>query len=281
MTGDRFLAASTITFRREPLDVAVARARDGGYDAIDLGLIREFCPHWDPVETTERLTAQFVEEMRGGGTPIRVVTAAPPFEFAPVAQGKIAIQYAEESVKLAGKLGARVVVFTAFDAPEAGESADAKRARIGAALKRLAATGAAVGVTVAIEAPAPNSLCPDAAATEKLLAAAGAGDALRVAFDSAHAGAGGADPAAAFAALARRIAHVQLRDIARDGGGSAPPGEGTIDFDALFAAIGAAGYAGGFSVELLSDALDLDVRAKESARARAFVAPRLAAAGLL
>lgn len=278
-TTGRFLAASTITFRREPLEVALARSSSCGYDAIDLGLVRDYCPHWDPVETTERLTKEFVERMTSGSGPrVAAVTAAPPFEFAPIAQGKIAIQYAEESVKLAGRLGAAVIAFPSFDPPSGSESADAKRARIGAALARLAKAGAAAGVTVAIEAPEPRSLCPDLAAAERLLAAAGDAS-LRIAFDCAHAAACGLEPAAAFRALAPRVAHVHLRD--RKGDADAVPGEGSIDFASLFAAIAAAGYGGGFSVELLSTELDLDVRAAEASRAREFLAPRLAEAGLL
>ncbi len=272
------LALSTVAFRREPVSVALKRARACGYEAIDLWIVRDFCPHFDPVETTSRLTDEFVGSVRESGLLVAAVTSAPPFEFAPVAMGKIAIQYAEESVKLAAKLGARVVSFPCFDAPGPGESADDKRSRIAEAFRRLTRLASDLGVAVAVEAPAPLSLCPDADAAGRLLEAVG-DDRTRLALDSAHAESCGGPAPAAFRRLGPRVARVDLRDL-DDEGDPAVPGDGRVDFAALLREAAAASYAGGFSAKILSPSLDLDRREAEAARARAFLAREISAAGL-
>src|SRR5262245_49652342 len=106
----RFLACSTITFRLDPVETALRRILEAGYRAVEIGIERDKCPHFDPVETTDGLIADFGARVRATGLLAPALCTTPPFEFAPVAQGKMAIQYAIESLKVATALEASVVV---------------------------------------------------------------------------------------------------------------------------------------------------------------------------
>ena len=74
---------------------------------------------------------------------------------------------------------------------------------------------------------------------------------VRMNFDVGHAFCVGEDPAAVAREMAGEYAHVHLEDIAANRVHQhLAPGEGAIDFAALFAALDAAGYDGWVTVEL-------------------------------
>lgn len=86
------------------------------------------------------------------------------------------------------------------------------------------------------------------ATAEAAAIAAGFDGALKLLFDLYHCAAGGEDVLASYRAHAKMVAHIQFSDLP----GRQPPGQGTLDFTALFAGLEAAGYAGAWGAEYMS-----------------------------
>ncbi|MFD2793350.1 hydroxypyruvate isomerase family protein [Promicromonospora vindobonensis] len=108
---------------------------------------------------------------------------------------------------------------------------------------RLAAdTLATAGVTVLVEplTSGENGDYPVRTLDEALAVAARAGDGVAVLFDAYHLHNNGSDVVADIARHIDAVGHVQVADSP----GRGEPGSGTIDFDAFFRALDAAGYAG-------------------------------------
>jgi sugar phosphate isomerase/epimerase len=129
---------------------------------------------------------------------------------------------------------------------------DADRAVMAARLRDWDAIARETGVTVAVKAHVGGAVnSPDRLLW--LLREAGAAH-LAVAYDPSHFALGGLAPAESWAPLAARTRFVHLKDAA--GTPASPrfllPGEGAMDFRALFRAFVAAGYRGAVVVEVSS-----------------------------
>lgn len=129
-----------------------------------------------------------------------------------------------------------------------GETRDSLRALYVARLARAARAAEARGVTVLIE-PIDDGAVPGFYMNDPAFAAAVlreiAHPSLRLLLDVYHAANRGHDLPRLIAATGDLIAHVQIADAP----GRHEPGTGRIDFDAVFGALDAAGYAGVVGLE--------------------------------
>jgi sugar phosphate isomerase/epimerase len=181
----------------------------------------------------------------------------------------VRVSHTIASIRLAVALGAGTVslqpggptIGTALDREEAGRRfAEGIQAALPAAREHE--------VTLAIE-PEPGLFIQTTAEYRQWKAKFFAEEPLvRMNFDVGHAFCVGEDPAAVAREMAGEFVHVHLEDIAETRVHQhLVPGEGTIDFAALFAALDEAGYDGWVTVELypfLDDAAGVARRAMKN-----------------
>ncbi len=242
------LACSTICFRSAPIETALAEIARFGFEALDLAVIPDFCPHFDAARQNGAEREDFVALLRQSGFRVPTVTAVPGNFNAPEADFQFIVQAGRANLKLAALLGAEGLNVNCglpiTDRTQFREHA----AHEAQGLKRIAQDAAEMGLRLNVEAPHRNGLCRTLDEARWLLEAIGE-DNVHFLLDVTHVQAGGATPAEAVQALAGRIGHVHLRD-GRGEDIFYVPGDGEIDFRAFFAALERAEYAGYAAFEL-------------------------------
>jgi len=162
---------------------------------------------------------------------------------------RAALAQLETDCRLAGHLGARLVVLHLWELPVGDRRLDDNLAQLPACLD----VAEAAGVTLTVET-IPCSVGSPLANVRRALAA---DDRCRATLDTeflAHHGELGA--ALADDTLWERVAHLHVKDYAgalRDADDRRCyliPGQGTIDFDEVFAALGKRGYDGAITLEM-------------------------------
>ena len=152
-------------------------------------------------------------------------------------------------VEIAAALGAKTVSTEPGGPLEGRPRSDVSRL-FAAGLERAARHAAPLGVTVLVE-PEPGLLIErggeyEAFAREYMTFPGGG-----LNFDMGHFYCVGEDPAALIRGVGRKASHFHLEDIAADRVHfHLPPGEGAMDFPAVFAALRDIGYAGWVTIEL-------------------------------
>jgi len=258
------LAFSSNAFRAFPIEEAIAILAGIGYDGMEL-----MCdaPHaWPPDATPERLASirRALEERRLGLSNLnafmmcayrhprtgREGTFHWPSWVDPDPEVREArIVHTIHCVEIAAALGAKTVS-TEPGGPVEGRPREEVSRLFAKGLERAARRGVELGVTVLVE-PEPNLLIERGREFEEFardhLTFPGAG----LNFDMGHFYCVGEDPAALIRTIGRSAAHFHLEDIAADRVHfHLPPGEGAMDFDAIFAALRDIGYAGWVTIEL-------------------------------
>jgi protein FrlC len=279
-----FLAYSTNGFTRTNLAAALNGIAAAGYAGVE---ILADHPHWSPAEATPAALNTLRDRIRALGLRVSNINAntavclwpAPPPEpvFEPsLSNADPAVRarraaYTRAAIDLAVAVGAPCVSVTsgrtqADVPPEQGLEHFAE------ALLPLCDYAAERGVRLGIEYE-PALLVERAAEVVALIERVGH-PALGVNLDVGHAVCIGEDPVDSIARLAGRIWNVHVEDI-RDGKHHHRiPGDGDLDFAALFRALGAIGYTGGVTVELYTCSAIADEAAR---RAHGVLAPLLAA----
>ena len=258
------LAFSSNAFRAFPVEETAAILAGIGYDGMEL-----MCdaPHaWPPDATPERLASirRALEERRLGLSNLnafmmcayrhprtgREGTFHWPSWVDPDPEVREArIVHTIRCVEIAAALGAKTVS-TEPGGPVEGRPREEVARLFAKGLERAARRGVELGVTVLVE-PEPNLLIERGREFEEFardhLTFPGAG----LNFDMGHFYCVGEDPAALIRTIGRSAAHFHLEDIAADRVHfHLPPGEGAMDFDAIFAALRDIGYAGWVTIEL-------------------------------
>ena len=182
------------------------------------------------------------------------------------------IEYTRAALDFAVDVGARCLSVTsgrceADVAPEDGKRYFAE------GLARVCELAAERGIKVGIEYE-PGLLVETAAEVKSIIDAVGH-PALGANLDIGHAICVGEQPAEAIATLSGRIWNVHLEDIRGTKHFHLVPGEGDVDFAAVFAALEAHGYDAFVTVELYTCAGRADAAAAGAIEhLRRFVAPR-------
>lgn len=263
------LSCSTICFRDQPVDVAIAEVVAAGFSALDLAVIPGFCDHFDPVISTPAERADFVALVRSSGLAVPTVTAVPGHFNAPGAEEGAIVRAARSYLKLAALVGAPSLNLHC-GAP-IGDRHEFHTHALAQArgLKRIAQEAADLHLSINVEAPHRNGLCRSLEEATVLLDRINEPN-VNFLLDVTHVQAGGAHPAEAVHAFGDRLGHIHLRD----GKGEEiffVPGEGDIDFAAFFAALEQAGYNGYCAIELEGYADTLEERRRGVASALTFL----------
>ncbi len=258
------LAFSSNAFRAFPIEETIAIVSGIGYDGIEL-----MCdsPHaWPPDMTPARL-----ESIRGAldrhrlglsnlnafmmcgyrhpGTGREGTFHWPSWVDPDPAVRHARIDHTIQCVEMAAALGAKTVSTEPGGPVEGRPRADVSRL-FAQGLKRAARRASELGVTLLVE-PEPGLLIERGREYEEFardyMAFPGAG----LNFDMGHFFCVGEDPAALIRGVGRKALHFHLEDIAADRVHfHLPPGEGAMDFPAVFAALRDIGYAGWVTIEL-------------------------------
>ncbi len=279
-----FLAYSTNGFTRTDLDGAIRGIASAGFDGVE---VLADAPHWSPEDSParraslRRLIAESALRVSNvnANTAVCLWPAAPP---EPVFEPSLSnadpqvrarrLAHARAAIDLAVAVGSPAISVTsgrtqAHVEPEAG------LAFFATALRTLCEYAADHGVRVGIEAE-PALLVERTDEVLALIDAVGH-PALGANLDVGHALCAGELPVEAIRRLAGRIWNLHVEDIRGGKHHHRIPGEGDLDFDAIFAALVETGYAGGVTVELYTCADRADDAAR---RAHDHLRPRLTAA---
>jgi sugar phosphate isomerase/epimerase len=266
------LACSTICFRTLPLEPALAEVRQAGYEAVEIGAVPGFCEHFDAASACEADLERFLAAVRASGLQVVGYSANPGHFNAPGADRHAIVERAAADLRVAALLRLPALNVRC-GAPIAERWLFHEHARRQAeGLKRVAQAAQDLGLRLNLEAPHRHGLTRTLDEAEWLLDAIHEPN-VALLLDTSHVQAGGGDPALAVSVYGSRLAHVHLRD-ARGDEPLVLPGEGSVDFDAFFAALAAAGYEGPCVVELEGHGETLEERRSGLSRASAFLASR-------
>jgi sugar phosphate isomerase/epimerase len=258
---------SSISFRHLPLAAALAVIGECGFGEIDLGALPGVCDHV-PYELTDEAVRAVAAEVRASGLRVRSVNGDIGDLNRP--QDKARETHLRRLLDLTAACGADALVLPCgAQSHEPVTNLAADLDLVAAQLHRATEAAAEHGLAVWVEAPHFHRLCwnVDLAAllAQRLDASVG------LVLDTSHIVASGGDPAAFAERFGDRIAHVHLRD-ATPGHINHSIGNGVVDFPATFAALRAAGYRGGTSLELETRDVTDDERPAAAVKAAAYIA---------
>jgi sugar phosphate isomerase/epimerase len=237
------LAASSVTFRDEPLERALQRLQAAGFTRIDLTAIRHYCDHFDPllVDVGERECLRVRDLLARYAMQAVSLTTYPANPLARDINGDDWASGVDAYIRLGLHVQAQRIVFPPGQpAPPAdrwrGTAEHAKPWLRDAARRALTAH---MLPALALQSDSLLRTTDEGIAFLQVLGLPGVG----LAIDPAHLAAMGEDPAAAIRRMGAAIGFVVLRDT--DGQDfNLPPGSGTLDYPDILAALAAVGYAG-------------------------------------
>jgi sugar phosphate isomerase/epimerase len=254
------VAASTVTFRDEPLEEAARRLHTLGFTRVDLTAIPDYCEHFDPLlmDVGAAHCYQVRDILAAQGLQAVSVTAYPANPLDRHIDHDDWIDAINAYVRLAEILESRLLIVPAGEpAPEPevwrGEVEHAKPW-----VRDVARRALAVGLVPAL-AMRRNTILASSQHVREFLAIAGAVN-LGVAVNTAHLALLGEDPVRALRVLGDALAVVSLVDT--DGArADLPPGDGHLDFSAILATLQEIGYDGPLLLAVDDATLTPDARA--------------------
>lgn len=259
------LSCSTICFRAQPIEVALDEIRQAGFTSVDLAMVPGFCDHFPASTASPAEREDFVALVRQSGLAVASVTSVPGHFNDGTVAGRV-VEAARGHLKVAALLGAPWVNLHCGRPQLDRWQWRADLAAQASGLRQIAREAARLGLGVTIEAPHRHGLCRTIPEALQLIDAIDE-PAVSHLLDVSHVHAGGSRAADAVAAFGRRIGHVHLRD-ARGDDIFHLPGEGEVDFRAVFAALERSGYDGACAIELEGRAETLVERRAALARSR-------------
>ena len=281
------LAFSTNAFKKTTLAAAVSSIADLGYAGCEIMADQ---PHFTPNDLTTEEVDEMQDRLEARGLAVSNVNAftgffaatdAPtgdtyhPTWIEPDAAARgVRVAHTLSCLRLAAALKARTVSLQP-GGPTIGLGVGREEAgrRFAEGIRAVLPTARELEITLAVE-PEPGLFLQTTEEYRQWKERWFAGEErVRMNFDVGHAFCVGEDPADVARQMAGEYAHVHLEDIAANRiHQHLAPGEGAIDFPALFAALDAGGYDGWVTVELYPF---LDDAAGAARRAMDYLSPLL------
>lgn len=262
------IGLSTLTYRTLPLAEALSRIRRHGFVRADIAIITGRCDHADPVGMNTDERRAWASMVRDSGLGIASLNVGNgPLNDPDGLDARVA--FLEHCIDMADLAGAPVVTINTGSRVPPAQWLDSAR-RVDAVVSRLARRAADRGVVLSLEAPHVNSLCSTVDEAMRLFEWIHDGR-VTLTFDSSHVHCGGDSMRRGLGRMGPWLGHVHLRDAHRDDH-ALTPGDGDIDFHALFHGLSGVRYAGGIAIELLfpdESAGNLDLIERQVERARA------------
>ncbi len=243
------LGCSTISFRHQPLPVALQTISDLGFTEIDLGALPGVCDHV-PYVLDEVAVSDVAAAVEASGLSVRSINGdIGDLNAALEGPARAArTQHLEALVALAAATGSRALVLPCGAlSHDPVESLDTDLDRVAAELIWAAGISATAGVELWTESLHFHRLCFDidraAALSERIVGRVG------IVMDFSHIVASGGDPVEFVDRFGPHIAHVHIRD-AVPGNINLSVGNGAVDFGCGLKALAGAGYTNHFALEL-------------------------------
>lgn len=242
----RFSTSVSMMFREFALSERFAQAKAAGFEGVEI----QFLAEGDPSEMAAAAEAAGIgvclvnvgmgDYMAGGAG----LSGLPGREA--LFRGELA-----SALDAAEAMGARFVHLGPSRVPAGADRAaclDTYRRNIDHAVAAAAQRGSTARLLIEPmnRVDAPDALINDIDDSAALIRAAYAG-VIGLQFDIYHVAMNGHDPVEAYARHRDIAAHIQFSDVP----GRQPPGDGTLDFAAIFAGIEAHGYDGLFGAEYM------------------------------
>lgn len=243
------LGCSTISFRHQPLDEALATICELGFSEIDLGALPGVCDHV-PYVLDEIAVRQVAATVAASGLRVRSINGDIGDLNAALSPDDAAARrrHLDMLVALAAETGARALVLPCGAlSHDPLVSLDDDLDRVADELVAAAHVAAASRVELWTESLHFHRLCCDIDRATALTSRFGAE--VGIFMDFSHVVASGGDPRDFVARFGPRIAHVHIRD-AVPGNINLSVGNGAVDFAGGLKALADAGYHGHFSLEL-------------------------------
>jgi hydroxypyruvate isomerase len=245
---------------------ALERIASLGFAWADIGMVRGFCPHFDPLTASNAQTDEFVE--RVSGMPLRIATLN-------VGHGALnrpaerdeQMEFVRRCLDLAARLKCYAITMQPGVPPE-GDWVDDARA-VAVDLTELADKAEGLGLKLTLETPHTGTLVTQVDEAKALLDLSESTN-LYVALDTSHVMRGGTQPSEGVELLGDRVGHVHLRD-ARGEDFLLTPGDGEVDFAAFYESLKSVGYDRPMILELEYEEKTEDETADEVLRARDYL----------
>ncbi len=260
------IGCSSICFRREDVSWALGEIKRLGFEWADIGMVKEHCPHFDPLAAAPDQVEAFVKMVRGTGLKVATLNGG---YGALNRRGEREVQkeFIRRCLEVASKLGCYGITVSPGGRPRGPWIRDAKL--VASDLGELAGSAEDLGLILTVEAPHRGSLVTGVEDAARLLDLSQSRN-LYVALDTSHVLRGGMQPSDAVGILGERIGHVHLRD-ARDEDILLTPGDGDVDFAAFHDALASLGYDRTAMLELEYEGKDREETSREVLRARDFL----------
>lgn len=242
----RFSTSVSLMFREFAMPERFAQAKAAGFEGVEI----QFLAEGDPAEMATAAAAAWIDitlinvdmgDYMAGGAGLSGV---------PGREAMFRSEFAS-ALDAADVLGARFVHLGPSRVPTGVDRTaclDTYRRNIDHAVESAAHRGTAARLLIEPmnRVDAPDALITDIDDGAALIRAAYAG-VIGLQFDIYHVAMNGHDPVEAYARHRDIAAHVQFSDVP----GRQPPGDGTLDFAAIFAGIEERGYDGLFGAEYM------------------------------
>lgn len=239
----RRLAASSVTFRDEPLEGALERLRDLGFTRLDLVAIRRYCDHFDPllVDVGEEECARVRDLVTAHDMQAVSITTYPDNPLSTRLNGDDWAEGVDAYVRCGQYLQAQHLIFPpGSPAPSAsrwrGTAEHAKPWLAEAARRTL---NARMLPSIALQSDSLLRTSEEGVNFLRILNMMNVG----LAVDPVHLLAMGEDPVAALRRMGNAVAFVVLRDT-NGVSYNLPPGLGLLDYPAILAVLEEIGYDG-------------------------------------
>jgi sugar phosphate isomerase/epimerase len=271
------IGCSTICFGPQTTEEALRRIAELGFTVVDVAAVPRFFEHVNLVDPPAGEVDRVAKLVHDHGFEVAGLQSVPWVPDALDDPDELRRRYTV-AADAAVAVGARAWVV------DAGSQAGIAERREGFdRFRRTIAMAAGLaeerGLRLAIEAPHKGTLAETLPQVLELLDVSGV-PGLGIDLDTSHVLNSGSSTKEMLDALGGRIAHVALRDGHR-GAGFCTPGDGEFDFAEFFDLLAATGYTGDATLELEpAREASADDRARDVARARTFLQPLVARAGL-
>lgn len=260
------IGCSSICFRRLDVYSALTRILGLGFRAADIGMIKGFCPHFDPTSAGREDRAKLIDWVKRSGLSIPTLNVGRGSLNNPAERDEQK-RFVLECMKLAHELGCYAVTVQPGALPKGPWRKEAEQ--VAGDLRGLADHAATMGLMLTVEAPHSGSLASRIDQALELVDLAGSTN-LRIALDTSHVMKTGVQPSEAVELIGDRIGHVHLRD-ARGEDVLLTPGDGEVDFKAFRQSLRAVGYGRSMVLELEHRGRTEDETAQETLKARSYL----------
>ncbi len=260
------IGCSTICFRKLDVYSALERIQGLGFHYVDIGMVRGFCPHFDPLSATEGETDALIERVAGMDLEIATLNVGHGALNNPEERDE-QMRFARLCLQLADRLGCYAITMQPGMPPKGDWRSDAKS--VASDLSTLAQYANDLGLILTVEAPHTGTLVTTVEQAQQLLALSTSPN-LFVALDTSHVMRAGMQPSKAVGLLGDRVGHVHLRD-GRGEDILLTPGDGEVDFASFHESLIGIGYAHPMILELEYEGKNEDETAEEALRASRYL----------